>query len=399
MKRYAIGLALGSPVLLPALMGAKVVRTVQELRSRAAGFISFGGDDAYQARDLHLDVHTAVMVARIKLSMTPEEFDEVVARVELNFGQWFENLARSIRRPDDVVFQEPLVMVDRLEQPPLGDQPLLARIVIAREDQTILLMGNHIYLGGYLLSQFVQIVFCSTVSRDVFEPNRYLPIATELMILGFLGWLALLGPHPQTPLFAKKEQIRRFYWKQPLAPIQEMSDELRLNTLYIVIARHVRAVMTHLGKDRLRISLPVSFKSESSFNTVGGMLLDVDAAPDEKALARNIKKQVKQWRWQVPATNHIQRIFPTRTLSETARNLVDLTLTVVPQKTLPKNLLNDAVDSYEFTMDSIHYPVYIMAFLFDDSVHTSVMVNAPSFDCEGFMADTGAVEIDLALDR
>ena len=118
-----------------------------------------------------------------------------------------------------------------------------------------------------------------------------------------------------------------------------------------------------------------------------------------KTMAGNIKKQVKQWRWQVPATNHIQRIFPTRTMSETARNLVDLTLTVVPQKTLPKNLLIDAVQTYEFTMDSIHYPVYIMAFLFEDSVHTSVMVNAPSFDCDAFMADTGAVEMDLDLAR
>jgi hypothetical protein len=399
MKRSALGLAVGSPVWIPLLMGAKAVRTAQELRAWAGGTITFGGDDAYQARDLDLDVHTAVMIARIKLSMTPEAFEEVVERIERNFQQWFDSLDRSIRRPEHVVFQDPLVFVDRAQPPALGDQPLLARIVISREDQTILLLGNHIYLGGYLLSQFVQIVFCAAVSRDVFEPNRYLPVLTEVMILGFLGWLAVLKPHPATPLFERKEQIRRFYWKQPLGPIQELSDELRLNTLYIVIARHVHAVMTHLGKDRLRVSLPVSFKSESSFNTVGGMMLDIDAAPDVNTLARAIKQQVKQWRWQVPATNHIQRIFPTRTMSETARNLVDLTLTVVPQKTLPKNLLIDAVDSYEFTMDSIHYPVYIMAFLFEDSVHTSVMVNAPSFDCEGFVADTGAVEMDLALVR
>ena len=101
----------------------------------------------------------------------------------------------------------------------------------------------------------------------------------------------------------------------------------------------------------------------------------------------------------MPTTNHIQRTFPTRRLSEKARNLVDLTLTVVPQKTLPENLLLDAVDSYEFTMDSIHYPVYVKAFLFEDLVHTSVMVNAPSFDCEEFMAATGAVEMELTLRR
>lgn len=399
MKRYALGLALGTPVWIPLFMGAKALRTAQELRARAGGYITFGGDDAYQARDLHLDQHTAVMIARIRLSMTPEAFEEVVARVERNFQEWFDALDASIRRPEHVVFQTPLVIADRVEEPVLGDQPLLARVLVSREDQTIVLMGNHIYLGGYLLSQFVQTVFCATVSRDVFEPNRYLPLVTELMIVGFLGWLVMLKPHPETPLFQRKEQIRRFYWKQPLAPIQEQSDRLRMSTLYVVIARHVHAVMTHLGKERLRISLPVSFKSDSSFNTVGGMLLDVDAAPDVETLARNLKGLVKQWRWQVPTTNHIQRIFPTRTMSETARSLVDLTLTVVPEKTLPKNLLLDVVQSYEFTMDSIHYPVYIMAFLFEDTVHTSVMVNSPAFDCDAFVAETGAVETDLSLRR
>jgi len=397
MKRHALGLAVGTPLWIPLLLGAKAVRKAQELRARSRGHITFGGDDAYQARDVASDVHTAVMIARVRLSMPPEAFEEVVARVEASFRPWFDDLAASIQRPDDVVFQEPLLIADRVEQPELGEQPLLARIIISRDDQTILLMGNHIYLGGYLLSQFVQIVFCAGISRDVFERNPYLPLVTEAMMVGFLGWYSLLKPHPATPLFARKEQVRRFYWKQPLAPIDALSDELRLNTLYIVIARHVHAVMTHLGKDRLRVTLPVSFKSDTSFNTVGGMLLDIDAAPDEATLARNVREQVRRWRWQVPTTNHIQRTFPTRTWSEKARNMVDLTLTVVPQKTLPENLLLDAVDTYEFTMDSIHYPVYIMAFLFEDSVHTSVMVNAPSFDCEGFMAATGAVEMDLRL--
>ena len=55
--------------------------------------------------------------------------------------------------------------------------------------------------------------------------------------------------------------------------------------------------------------------------------------------------------------------------------------------------------TYEFTMDSIHYPVYIMAFIFEGQVHSSFMVNTPAFDTVGFIGNDGAEATDLTLDR
>ena len=54
---------------------------------------------------------------------------------------------------------------------------------------------------------------------------------------------------------------------------------------------------------------------------------------------------------------------------------------------------------YEFTMDNIHYPVYVMAFIFQGHVHSSFMVNPPTFDGTSFIEDDGAVPMDLTLTR
>ena len=187
--------------------------------------------------------------------------------------------------------------------------------------------------------------------------------------------------------------------RRDLATIQAKAQALELNYLYVVIAQHVHMVMQRMNKTRLRVTLPASFADESSFNTVGAMLLDIDAAPDLDAMTRQVRRLIKRSQWQVSATNHIQRIFPTRRLSERARNVVDLTLTIVPQKTLPQNLLTKEMKSYEFTMGYIQYPVYAMAFIFEDHVHTSFMVNTPAFDAAQFTATDGAVPMELALTR
>jgi hypothetical protein len=292
-----------------ALMVLQLARALQESRSARAGFITFGGDDRYQARNVHRDVHDSLMIAR------------------------------------------------------------------------------------------VQLVFCRTVSRDVFPRNRYLPIASELTMLAFLGRHLLRRAPDRSPLYDDKAQIRRFYVRQDLATIRSKADALRLNYMFVLIAMQVRTVMQRMHRTRLRVTLPASFADDGSFNTVGAILLDIDAEPDLDAMARKIRRLVKRGQWQVAATKHIQRIFPTRRLSQRARNLVDLTLTVVPQKTLPHNMLSQEMKGYEFTMGNIQYPVYAMAFIFEDHVHTSFMVNTPAFDADAFMAEDGAAPMNLMLQR
>ena len=383
-----------------ALMTLKLARAVRESRAASAGYITFGGDDRYQARNVRRDVHDSVMMARVQLEMGEDEFEEVIARIQQNYLQWFERINAAIEhKPGGLAFEAPLEIQDAWRPFTLADTPLLCRIVVYREEQVILLVGNHVYLGGYLLSQFVQLVFCSAVSRDVFPRNPYLPVATELMMLAFLGRHLLRSSRHRSPLYEDKAQISRFYLRRDLATIQAKAQALELNYLYVVIAQHVHMVMQRMNKTRLRVTLPASFADESSFNTVGAMLLDIDAAPDLDAMTRQVRRLIKRSQWQVSATNHIQRIFPTRRLSERARNVVDLTLTIVPQKTLPQNLLAKEMKSYEFTMGNIQYPVYAMAFIFEDHVHTSFMVNTPAFDAAQFTATDGAVPMELALTR
>ena len=383
-----------------ALMTLKLARAIQESRAASAGFITFGGDDRYQARNVRHDVHDAVMVARVHLEMSEDGFDAVVLRVQQNYIQWFERINAAIEhKPGGLPFDAPLEIHDSWRPFALADTPLLAKIIVYRKEQVILLVGNHVYLGGYLLSQFVQLVFCKTVSRDVFPRNPYLPVATELMMLAFLGRHLLMRSRDRPPLYADKAQIRRFYLRRELATIQAKADALKLNYLYVVIALHVQMVMQRMNKKRLRVTLPASFADEATFNTVGAIILDIDAVPDLDAMARQVRRLIKRGQWQVSATNHIQRIFPTRKLSERARNVVDLTLTIVPQKTLPQNLLTQEMKRYEFTMGNIQYPVYAMAFIFEDHVHTSFMVNTPAFDAAEFTAADGAVALDLALAR
>ncbi len=385
-------------VAILALMGLKLVRTVQELRAARAGYITFGGDDRYQARNAHLNVHDAVMIARVRVEMTEDAFEAVIRRIEENYLRWYESLSASI--PPEIQgngFDTPLEIWNEYGTYELTDTPILAKIVVCRKEQVILLVGNHVYLGGYLLSQFVQLVFCQSISKNIFPRNRYLPVATELSILALFSRLALRRRRLKSPLYDDQAQIQRFYLKQDLGPIMEQATNLQVHHLYLVIAMHVFMVMQRMNKTRLRVTLPVSFSANDSFNTVGAIFLDVDAEPDVEVLARKIRRLVRRNQWQVSASNHVQRIFPTRKLSERARNMVDLTLTVVLQKTLPNNLLTNEMKDYEFTMGNIHYPVYVMAFIFEDHVHSSFMINTPEYDVDAFMAQERAARMDLTL--
>jgi len=391
-------LLLTAPIWL--LMLLKLVRTAQEFRSQRAGYITFGGDDQYQAKNVENYIHDAVMIARVRFEMPDEDFEAVIDRVQKNYLGWYEDLLSRIRhKPKGKAFENPLEIWDEYREYTLSDSPLLSQIVICRKEKIAILVGNHVYLGGQLLSQFVQLIFCASVSKKVFPRNTYLPVLSELMMLAVLTQMMVRPRSQRIPLFADKSEIQRFYVQRDLAEIEAIGNSLKMNRLYVVIAMHIQMVMTHLGKDRLRVTLPVSFSGDNSFNTVGAMFLDIKAAPDLQTLTRNVRKQIKRYQWQVSATNHMQRVLPLRQLSEKARNTVDLTLTVVPQKTLPNNILAEEMKTYEFTMDSIHYPVYIMAFIFAGQVHSSFMVNTPTFDSKGFAANENASSCDLTLDR
>jgi hypothetical protein len=319
--------------------------------------------------------------------------------VQENYLQWYHDLLSRIRhKPNGKPFAPPLEIWDEYREYVLGDAPLLSQIVICKKEKVILLVGNHVYLGGQLLSQFVQLVFCASVSKKVFPRNTYIPVLTELMMLAVLAQVTLRPKRQPIELLAGPSEIKRFCIHRDLAEVQATADELKMSHLYVVIADHVMMVMKHLGKDRLRVTLPVSFSGESSFNTIGAMFLDLEAAPDVQTMARTVRTQVRRHQWQVSASNHMQRVLPLRQLSQRARNIVDLTLTVVPQKTLPHNILAEELQTYEFTMSRIQYPVYIMAFIFEGMVHSSFMVNTPTFDTERFVAQENAVPCDLTLD-
>jgi hypothetical protein len=381
-------------------MALKLARTAQERHASRAGYITFGGDDLYQARNVDRDVHDAVMIARVKLELSEEAFLNTIRRVEENYLNWYENLNASIRyKPKNREFDIPLKILECYQDYELTSKPLLAQIVICKRDQIIFLVGNHVYLGGYLLSQFVQLVFCKRITKGIFPRNIYIPLLSELLMVGLFGRLIFRPGHEKSLLYEDKTRIQRFYLKQDFRSVQEEAARLKTHHLYVVIATHVLMTAWYMNRDRLRVTLPVSFENETTFNTVGAMFLDIDVEFDLEIMVRRIRRLVKRGQWQVSASNHIQRIFPTRRLSERARNMVDLTLTVVPQKTLPENLLTEEMKRYEFTMDNIHYPVYVMAFIFENHIHSSWMINSPRFDCDALVGEEGAVPLDLALNR
>ena len=92
-----------------ALMALKLARAVRERRAARAGFITFGGDDRYQARNVRRDVHDSVMIARVQLEMGAQEFEQVIARIEQNYLRWFERINAAIEhKPGGQDFAAPL---------------------------------------------------------------------------------------------------------------------------------------------------------------------------------------------------------------------------------------------------------------------------------------------------
>lgn len=386
-KLTALGAA--SPVLASALASLKLVRTGQELRASRQGFITLGGDDRYQARNIAHNLHDACMVARIQLDMSLDDFDALIERVREQYLPWYAALEAAIQHKPDA-FMEPLDVAEHYAPLPLGQTRMLTKIQFFRQDRVVVLFGDHTYLGGFQLSQFVQLVFCETVTTGIFPRNRYLPGLSELMMLGLFAE-ALARPSRTPPaLCDRPEDVQRLYWKLDRAPLQALADELEMSLLYVVIALHIDRVMRRMGRERLRVTLPVSFESHSSFNTVGAVFLEVERQPDLPSMARVVREALRRKRWQVSASNHVQRILPTRTLSQYARDTVDFTLTVVPQKTLPHNLLKEELVDYEFTMDNIEYPVYAMCLIFEGSLYSSMMVNTPDFDVAAACEEDGA---------
>ncbi|MCB9533086.1 MAG: hypothetical protein H6698_02010 [Myxococcales bacterium] len=393
-----------SPLLLTttspiaALLALKAHRTTREWRASRNGFVTLGGDDKYQARNVHLNRHDACMVARIRLDMPLDEFDRLTDRVRTNFLPWFAALERCIEhRP--AAFETPFEVAEHYAPHELGETRVLCKMQFFRQDRTIVLFGDHTYLGGYQLSQFVQLVFCESVTRGIFPRNPYLPVISEAMMLGFLARTATRPRHEPAPTFPQIASIERLYWKTPHERVRALADELGMNVLYVTIALHIDLVMRRMNRKHLRVTLPVSFESESTFNTVGAVFLELDAQPDLATLARVVRREIKRRQWHVSASNHIQRVFPTREMSQHARNTVDFTLTVVPPKTLPHHVMGQSLRDYEFTMDNIEYPVYAMAFLFEDHLHSSLMINTPDFDVVGACSEDGARRSDLSLSR
>ncbi len=390
----ALGAA--APVLATGMVALKLARTVQERQAARRGFITLGGDDRYQARNLDKNIHDACMVAHIQLDMSLERFDAMIARVKANYLPWYAALEGAIEhRP--AAFEAPLEVAEDYRPLVLGETRLLTKMQFFRRDRVVVLWGDHTYLGGYQLSQFVQLLFCDQVTQGIFPKNTYIPVASELMMLGLAAHSIRRPVRAPMPVCDQPDAVRRLYWKLDRAPLEALAASLEMSLLYVVIALHIDQVMRRSGRDHLRVTLPVSFESTSSFNTVGAAFLEVDAQPDLAAYARLVRTLVRKRRWQVSASNHVQRVLPTRTLSQYARNTVDLTLTVVPQKTLPHNVLRDELVDYEFTMDNIEYPVYAMCLIFEDHLYSSVMVNTPDYDAEGACREDGMRPSSLRL--
>ena len=372
-------------------------RKIKEYSASKEGYISFGGDDMYQSRNIRLNIHDAILIARVTLKMDDETFLDCTERVKSPFIKWCKDLENSImpcHKPE--VFDEYYEVWDEYQDYKLKqDLPVLAKIIFCKKEKVVLLIGNHIYLGGYFLAHFVQHLFCDKIYSDVFPKNKYIPLVSEGMMLFFITGMISRKKHIKLPLFNDDSKVGRFHLKLPKNILSVHPNKKKPHLLYRVIAYHIHLVMRHLKKDRLRVTLPVSFSNRNSFNTVGAIFLDIDYDPDPVSFTDKIRRLIRANGYQVSASNNFQRIFPTRKLSTNARNLVDLTLTVVPQKTLPNNLIGSELDQFQFTMLNIRYPVYIMAFIFEDSVHSSFMINTAEFDIESFKKERGFVNSSL----
>jgi hypothetical protein len=126
--------------------GSQAGASAPGVARRARRHITFGGHDRYQARNVHRDVHDAVMVARVRLEMSEDGFEVVIGRVRQNYLCWFARLDAAIEhKPAGQAFDAPLEIRDEYRPLELTDTPLLSKIIVYRKEQVILLVGNHVY--------------------------------------------------------------------------------------------------------------------------------------------------------------------------------------------------------------------------------------------------------------
>ncbi|CAM4441328.1 MAG: hypothetical protein LEGION0403_FIIPPAGN_00100 [Legionella sp.] len=133
------------------------------------------------------------------------------------------------------------------------------------------------------------------------------------------------SPKKVSKTFQNDSLIKRFHMKRGLAKFYQGHDS-EGDLIYFLIANHGLLVMKYLKKKHLTICLPISFENSLMFNTAGAIVIDITYNEDFNAFINDIKKEVRKQKYQALASNHVQRIVSTKTLSQYARGLVDLTV-------------------------------------------------------------------------
>lgn len=384
------------PVIFLFLL--RLYRVSHELKAKKKGYVLLGGDDLYQKRNVTQNKYCPLMVASIELDMSIEDFKVHVNDIIEKYLPWYKELNNSIipkHKPEN--FASPVELFNNERQFFLDkEKEYLTQINFVIETRRIILIANHIYVGGYLLAQLLQLILCEHVHSNIFPKNKYYPLLTEMVMIFYFSKMLFKSPKKVSSTFQDDSLIKRFHMKRNLAEFYRGHDS-EGDLIYFLIANHALLVMNYLKKNHLSICLPISFENTSMFNTVGAIVIDVNYNEDFYAFVNQIKREVRKQKYQASASNHLQRIIPTKTLSQYARGLVDLTLTIIPQKAIPSMRIKDEMERYQFTMDNIRYPVYIMVLVLNSEVHSSFMINSPAFDLENFMREKGLVSSNLPV--
>ena len=366
-----------------SLLVAKLVRVTQELYASKSGYISFGGDDHYHRTNTQTDIHEAAVICKLKFKMDDAEFCNLVESIRINYMNWYKKVRGLIHEKYvHTEFCEPFEIWSNMKNYTPAEKMILSKVIVIENEQTLLLVGNHVFLGGYLLSQFLQVILCQKVHKNIFPKNKYYPLLTETMILAYLTRSALRKPHKKIPCYENAALQKRYSVSYNVEDLKNMGVQENVDFISCLIAKYVYIIMQSMNRTILRVCLPVSFEDENSFNTVGAVVIDIKMQSTIGEMARNIKKQIRRNRYDASTTHHIQKILPTHHLSSKVRNMVDITFTLAPQKVLPDNHYEKYLIGCEFTMKNITYPVYIMTFIFKKQIHSSFIINSPEFDTD-----------------
>ena len=179
-----------------SLLVAKLVRVTQELYASKSGYISFGGDDHYHRTNTQTDIHEAAVICKLKFKMDDAEFCNLVESIRINYMNWYKKVRGLIHEKYvHTEFCEPFEIWSNMKNYTPAEKMILSKVIVIENEQTLLLVGNHVFLGGYLLSQFLQVILCQKVHKNIFPKNKYYPLLTETMILAYLTRSALRKPH------------------------------------------------------------------------------------------------------------------------------------------------------------------------------------------------------------